>query len=298
MAAVSAGAGPGTSSPGAQGLSAEVVNLGAGAYLVRPGGRSEPIKSRNFKGAPPTTQWFSSLLFRGKGAENEFPHPLGVRPTAQGLRIHYPGSSISVPANQSAIMGSIPDSTDLLLRVSDQNEFENVQLDDASDWFIRVAFSTGGRGMRLCYGHGSPFIYAEFDGGGASLACAHEPKVWAGSEQDAVLGITLGKNHYGLFGPAGSKWTIQGDRLVNHPGAKRYFSLATDYTQRAGAAIMAARNAQDNLNAGWGDLILINYPIGELVPLPGCASLRSCHSTKAEQHDHRYTEIDTFPLIV
>ena len=202
------------------------VHIGAGGYLVRPGGKSDPIRSVNLKGAPPTTQWFSSLLFRGKGAHNEFPHPLGVRPTDHGLAIHYPGSSISVPPNQSAIMGILPERTDLVLGSSETNEFADVQLDAASDWFIRVAFTSGGQGMRLAYGHGSPFVYAEFDRGGASLACGGEPKIWAGSEREAVLGLTIGKNHYGLFGPTGSRWEIQGAKLVNRAGDKRYFSLA------------------------------------------------------------------------
>jgi endoglucanase Acf2 len=203
---------------------AEVVKLGAGGYQERNGGRDEPIRGENLKGPIPTTQWFTNLAYRGKNATNEYPHPLAVRPTPGGLIVHYPGPSINVIGG--GFLAGIPKTPDLVLSCSDVDTFEDVRLDAYSDWFVRVAFTAGGKGMDLSYGHGSPFIYALFKSGGASLTCAEAPKVWSGGPQDAVLGITVGKSHYGLFGPTGSEWKIDGAKLVNQGGDRHYFSLA------------------------------------------------------------------------
>ena len=205
---------------------AEVVSVGAGGYQVKPGGRGAPIKSENFNGPVPTTQWFSNLVFRGKNAANEYPHPLAVRPTGDGLVIYYPGTSINVIPG--GILAGMPKAPELTLSCADGADgFSDVALDGYSDWFIRVAFTSGGKGMHLSYGHGSPFVYAIFDNGGAVVSAGGEVKVWAGTEKDAVLGITIGKNHYGLFGPTGSTWTGLGTaKLVNQANGRNYFSLA------------------------------------------------------------------------
>ena len=204
---------------------AEVVKVGAGSYLIKEGGKTSPIKSPNFKGAAPTTQWFTNLVFQGKNAEREYPHPLAVRPTGSGLQIYYPGTAIK--STPGGIIAQMPKEGDLLLTCSEGGTFSDVQLDAYTDWFIRVAFTTGGKGMQVSYGHGSPFIYAVFDKGGASIS-GGQIKVWAGTDKDAVLGITVnGKNHYALFGPSGSTWTgLDTGKLVNQPNGKAYFALA------------------------------------------------------------------------
>ena len=68
--------------------------MGAGSYLTQEGGKGQPVRGPNFTGPAPTSTWFSNLVFKGKNATNEFPHPLAVRPTGNGLAIHFPGPYI------------------------------------------------------------------------------------------------------------------------------------------------------------------------------------------------------------
>ncbi|MHC4505634.1 MAG: glycosyl hydrolase, partial [Planctomycetota bacterium] len=83
------------------------------------------------------------------------------------------------------------------------------------------------RRMRVTYAHGSPFVYALFDGGGASIRFDAPPRVWAGTGSAATLGVSVKGRHYGLFGPGGSTWSgLGGAAFVNDPRGKRHFSLA------------------------------------------------------------------------
>jgi endoglucanase Acf2 len=194
----------------------EVVQVGAGSYVIKPGGRGDPIRGPNFTGAAPTQQWFSNLVFKGAGCNNEFAHPLAFKPGASGLKLCYPSISGNGSSNPSK-------AADLELSSSDSGNFGTVALDGYSDWFIKVAFLNGGKGMHVSYGHGSPFVYATFDSGGASIT-ANGANVW--SQGGNVLGITVKGRHYGLFGPTGSTWNVGAGKFVNNAPGKPYFSLA------------------------------------------------------------------------
>ena len=92
---------------------------------------------------------------------------------------------------------------------------------------LRKGGGTAHPGARLSYGHGSPFVYALYEGGDPRVSFAKPPKVWSGDEQSPVLGVTVNGKHYGLFGPTGSTWTGLKDKtLTNHSETKHYFSVA------------------------------------------------------------------------
>ena len=97
--------------PSGQGRGAEeIVRLGAGSYAVSlPPGAREPqqtiYKTPGVQGKMPTTDWWSSLAWM-QYSERQYPHPLAVQATSQGLRIYYPGDSIT--ANRAAIFGAMP----------------------------------------------------------------------------------------------------------------------------------------------------------------------------------------------
>jgi endoglucanase Acf2 len=188
-----------------------VVQVGAGSYATRSGGRGDPIPGPNFKGPYPTEQWFTNLIFKGKNCNTMFPLPLEVQPSGSGLAIGYPGSFVRMPKGGDISL------------TGDQGTYNDVALDGYSDWFIKVAFTSGGKGMHVTYGHGSPFVYATFDSGGAVVNCGGAT-VWA--NQGAVQGITVGRVNYGLFGPTGSTWTNAGGKFTNTLGGKGYVSVA------------------------------------------------------------------------
>ena len=207
-----------------------VVPLGAGSYTTdRPHGAKAPqetiYRTDNVAGKTPTNDWWSSLAWM-KYSERQYPHPLAVQAQPGGLRVFYPGPGIT--ANRDAIFGAMPASgDDLLLGHSAQDEFPDARLDGFSDWFVSARFAADKRSMTVSYGHGSPFVYAVYEGGDPRVTFPQAPRVWSGDENSPALGVTINGKPYGLFGPTGSAWTgLTGKVLTNHADAKHYFSLA------------------------------------------------------------------------
>ncbi len=216
--------------------------LGEGGYLTAlpPGANGPPetiYRTERVVGPTPTNRWWSSLAWL-PFSERQFPHPLAVQAEASGLRVFYPGNRIQV--TEKTIFAGMPGGReDLVLQHSEQAEFPDARLDNASDWFVRVRFSAAGRSMAVSYGHGSPYVYAVYEGGSPQITFAREPDVWAGETEtasprparsqppSATLGVTVDGRHYGLFGPQGSTWSVLGrTKFVNHSSGKSHFSLA------------------------------------------------------------------------
>ena len=209
----------------------KIVKLGSGSYAADfpPGAKRPPatiFKTANVTGPVPTNDWWSSLCWM-EFSERQYPHPLAVQAGRSGLAVYYPGSNIT--ANKAAIFGFMPAGTgqDLVLGHSAQAEFPDARLDGFSDWFVRAEFAAGENRMHVSYGHGCPLVYAMYQGGTARVTFAKTPRIWSGDADSAVLGVTAGRNHYGLFGPSGSQWSGIGSKtLTNRSTDKPYFSLA------------------------------------------------------------------------
>jgi endoglucanase Acf2 len=207
------------------------VPIGAGGYVTQlpPGAKApQPLiyRTDSLKGPMPTNDWWSSLAWM-KYSERQYAHPLAVMAEVGGLRIFYPGNSIT--ANKDAIFGFMPEKTDdFVLGCSTAATFDDARVESFSDWFVTARFGQPGRGMSVSYGHGSPYVYALFDAGGeAKLTFAKPPTVWSGTPGSATLGVTIAGRHYGLFGPRGSSWEgIGAATLTNRSGGKPYFSVA------------------------------------------------------------------------
>jgi len=206
---------------------AQEVRVGKGSYtLTAPRGMKLPprtiYKTRNVAGKMQTTDWWSSLAWETYSS-NHYPHPLAVRAVKSGLRISYPG--LDVHATPKHVMAGLKN--ELVLGHSAARKFDDARVDAFSDWFVTALMASGDKAMRVSYGHGSPFVYATFTGGGAEVRFDANVKVWAGSAKTPALGVTVLGRHYGLFGPAGSTWSgLKQRAFVNHKGGKAYFSLA------------------------------------------------------------------------
>ncbi|RYD68767.1 MAG: glycoside hydrolase family 81, partial [Verrucomicrobiaceae bacterium] len=89
-----------------------------------------------------------------------------------------------------------------------------------------VLFSDGAKKLRTSYGHGSPFVYARYEGGSPVMRFAAAPKLWSGDASSSTLGLTFGGKHYGVFAPAGARWqglaSAQWECLTDKP----YLSIA------------------------------------------------------------------------
>src|ERR1043165_9748722 len=130
----------------------EVIKVGAGSYTVTlPKGDKGPPpvfhRGAKFRGKVPSNDWWSSLLWSSNTFAH-FPHPLAVKVESSGLRIAYPGANIT--ANKAGIFGAMPGgSNDLILGHSAQAKFSTFTVEDASDWFVNVAFVEGTNAMRV-----------------------------------------------------------------------------------------------------------------------------------------------------
>ncbi len=208
----------------------DIARLGAGGYRASlpPGAKGPPAEffaTESIRPLLPTNRFWSSLLW-ARFSERQFPHPLAVRALPAGLQVYYPGQSMTVIA--VGIIAGMPDGgADLVLGHSDVDQFPDARLDSFSDWFVTASFMSAGRGMKIAYGHGSPFVYAMYQGGNTKITFRADPQIWAGGADSATLGASVGGRHYGLFAPTGVTWAGIGTKsLICRGGAKNWFSLA------------------------------------------------------------------------
>ncbi|MGJ8695323.1 MAG: glycosyl hydrolase [Verrucomicrobiaceae bacterium] len=211
--------------------SGEIISIGDGSYTTeRPEGcealpgAEEIYRTADLTGPVPTNQWWSSLVWE-KFSQNMFPHPLGMVCHEAGLGVSYPGGGIDGKSG-NIMGGGVSKGGDFSIGHSAMAEFPDARLAGNSDWMITAEFAEGEAKLRTSFGHGSPFVFGEVEGGEVVLTMAHKPIVWEGEKGDAVIGLTVRGSHYGLFGGRGSKWTGLEGTVVRNEKGKGYFSVA------------------------------------------------------------------------
>jgi endoglucanase Acf2 len=216
-------------------LAEDFVRVGAGSYATRPPeGTKQPqaiiYRTGAERGGPlppmPSNDWWSSLAWM-RYSERHYAHPLAMKCEAGGLRIYYPGPSIR--ADKSAIFASMPPegTNDLLIGLSTVAVFPEARVQDFSDWFVTAAFGEEARGLKVSYGHGSPFVFVRLAGGNPTVSFQAQPVVWSGATNENALGITVNQRHYGLFAPSGSSWSdFRSTRWTADIKGQGYFTVA------------------------------------------------------------------------
>jgi endoglucanase Acf2 len=226
--ATAAGAGP----PAYPSLPRRTVGAGAILEGLPPGERGpsdrtgaavRPKIAPGFIGAPPTNDWWSSLIWPSDPAnafsQPMFPHPLALQAEAGGLGISYPTTPL-VDQRSFAFVYQ----RELRLGVEGLTAREAV-VESASDWVVTALWSEGPRSLHATFGHGLPFVYARAHGGRPVVELAGAPRLW--SEGGNVIGLTVNGHPYGLFLPAGARWLRSGEGFVAQAGgAEVPFSIA------------------------------------------------------------------------
>ncbi|QDP39613.1 glycosyl hydrolase [Radiobacillus deserti] len=203
--------------------------LGKGSYskTLPPGAtdvQSKIYRTNNYQGKMPTNDWWSNLAWN-QYSQPAYPHPLAIQNQEDGFRIYNPSNKIT--ANSACVCGWINDIHDFTVKHSNVASFPEANVNDSDDWFVSSLFKSGTNSMEVTYGHGSPYVYFQFQGGNPELSFYTAPTVWYGNASSSVLGVTIAGSHYALFGPSGSTWSgIGSTSLTNNLAGKNYFSVA------------------------------------------------------------------------
>ncbi|MEL7264719.1 MAG: glycosyl hydrolase, partial [Planctomycetota bacterium] len=226
--AISLGHLVGTSVATAQ--NAPIVTAGFGSYRTSRPSFCKPLpeqiyRTPNLTGPIVTQQWWSSLIWK-RFSQNMYAHPAWMRCQPEGLIVGYQGRDIH--GNEQGIFGSGSlQSGDLRIGHSATKQFRDARCDDHSDWFVSALMRDDSAILKTSFGHGSPFVFCDIEGGDPEITCASPPTIWGSAREDGVMGITINGNHYGLFGSTGSRWIAQDKTtLVNQKRVGNYFSIA------------------------------------------------------------------------
>ena len=203
----------------ASSVGAEVVPAGRGSFTTTPpAGAKGPADNRGQPAQPavtdrlgppfPTTDWWSSLLWRRNPdrpqTEPLFAHPLSLRARADGLEVGYPAAPTCTPDGRNYNYHHRPD---LVLGVHGLGGARPA-VDGFGDWTVSAVWAAGDRRLRATFGHGLPYVYGEAAGGDAVVRPLAKADVWR--RDGAVVGVTVNGHAYGLYAPAGSAWEGEG----------------------------------------------------------------------------------------
>ena len=187
--------------------------VGQGSYrLTRPAGEVGP---QNASGVPippkvgadfaqpvQSNDYWSSLIFPffGDAYSNVlYAHPVNARARAVGMQIGATGAPLFV-ANDHLY----PWRPDLTVGAVGLASSRAVP-ERYGDWTVTARWEGGPVSFRATLGHGLPYVSFRITGGDALVTPEGSASIWY--RQGAVLGLTIGGQHYGVFAPTGATWT-------------------------------------------------------------------------------------------
>ena len=191
---------------------AQTVPVGQGSYaLTRPSGEVGPLNASG-QPIPPnvgagfaqpvqSNDWWSSLVFPffGDAYSNVlYAHPVNARATAGGLQIGATGDVLFAADDHL-----YPWRPDLTVSADGLAPTRAVPL-AYGDWTVTAGWEGGPVAFQATLGHGLPFVFFETDGD-AVVDLEAGATVW--HREGAVVGLTRGGQHYGLFAPTAAAWT-------------------------------------------------------------------------------------------
>jgi endoglucanase Acf2 len=215
----------------------QTINLGLGAYTLRPKGQdprppAAPFRTPELqKQAAPTNQWYSTLVFHEK-PEAIFAHPLSVKATAEGLEVALPRQEV-VPTERKDV--EIHYAHKQPVRVSSESfTAGKAKLARVSDWSIDISQANGSDQFLSTVTHGSPYVYFQTNRGNLRIDL---PNV--GQKIGALSGTNLPLAEHQLalqvngqifvfFAPTGAQWEAVGDKSwrVKLPENKGYMAMS------------------------------------------------------------------------
>lgn len=215
----------------------------------------------------PTNSWWSSILWEGtnspwqdwgtRGSHNvSYAHPFAIKPEINGIRLYSPRledfwaidyafvGTMPAPATQwvNGVEQPMHDTVyfkelDFVLGNSAASGNFTAKVHDYSDWYVTTRMEAGTAAMDVTFGHGSPYVFANYSNGNPTLSfathstapvAASTPEIWSGNSSSAVIGFSVQGRNYAAFAPAGTTWSGLGTSKItaNLPAGKKYFSVA------------------------------------------------------------------------
>ncbi|PKD44467.1 glycosyl hydrolase [Rhodohalobacter barkolensis] len=209
----------------------QTVSVGQGSYStnlsagqqgasLQDGQPAFPLLSDQFNQPVQTSDFWSSLLYPFFGDPHSaflYAHPLAMKATPTGMQLGY--TSQAVVNDRDYIF---PFANHMTVGVDGLNAPDTKTL-QYGDWTVTGEWQDSNREMLATFGHGMPFIFFEITGGDAVINLNQSHTVWHQDEE--VLGLTIGGEHYGLFAPSGSQWTT-GGQLSSSLNGETFLSIA------------------------------------------------------------------------
>jgi endoglucanase Acf2 len=199
----------------------------------------------------PTNQWWSSAAWL-PWSDTMYPDPWQITATPAGLEANDPAGWVT-PVGYFRDPGpplhsAWRQATDFTLGTTAVVRFATKYVAAYSEWAVTLRWrSNTGAVMTVTAAEGWPFLDATYRGGQPQLTFSGVPRIFFGAPGSAVLGVVIHGHAYGLFGPAGARWTDVGTRtLVCHcPGHRPYVAVASLPNAQSATVRYFARYAYD-----------------------------------------------------
>ena len=214
---------------------------GCGAVSTNPRGN---VTVNAPKGAVPTNDWWSSILFKKTDCQFGEPmmaHPAGYDTYPGGLGISYASTPVITGTATGVGEYKFPYSRDVLVGVAGMAA-GRVAVDGWTDWTVTPSWTDGSKSLKATIGHGLPMSYYEVAGGQALLSTDGTPRVWLRSGNR--VGFSIRGHDYVAYAPSKATWRVSGNRISSSLAGKKYLTVAVlptaaadkDSTRKAFAA--------------------------------------------------------------
>lgn len=196
------------------------------------------------KGAIPTNDWWSSLIFKRLDcnySEVLTADPATFKAQKSGLGISYP-TKVTITGTATGVSEyHYAYAEDLVAGVAGLAA-PTVKVAGWTDWTVTPDWSDGSHTLRATIGHGLPITSFVATGGAAQVAATDAVEVWWRS--GAMVGVRVNSHDYLLSAPGGS-WTLSGTTLTSPLNSAGRYSVAVLPTTSATSVSDRQAVAQD-----------------------------------------------------
>ena len=183
----------------------------------------------DYHGPVPSTDWWTTLVSR-QWSGQLWSYPAMVKAEPTGVSIHYPKTWKLIDNSKKMILDS---ASELFVRGKGFVP-ESKLAESWSDWLVTFRLpQSAGVWMKATIGHGLPCTWIETSG--VDLRVDVEKPSWftaTGAAQTlpatgTVIGVESDGDCYGIFAPAGTKFSMDGASLaIQFAGAQKWISVA------------------------------------------------------------------------